>query len=226
LTWPDGALLDALFVVAALENALNEDSGRVDFVGGQFSGLHEVLDFGDRDFASGGHHRIEVAGSAFKYEVAHGIAFPSFDDGKIRSEPMFQEIIFAVKFPNFLAISDFRAIACGRVKRGNARATCPYALCERALRNQIDFQFAREQLPFKFGIFPYIAADHLFNLPRFEHQSDPKIIDTRIVGDASEAFGTLFDQCCDAIFWNSAQPKSAKHEGHAVLDVFDGLFGA
>ncbi len=226
IAWADGALLDALFVVAALEDALHEDAGRMDFVGGKFAGLHEVLDFCDRDFARSRHHRIEVAGGALEHKIAHGIALPSLDDGKIRPEPVLQEVVFTVKFADFLAVGDFRAVACGCVECGNTGAPCAYALGERALRDQIDLQFARQQLPFEFRIFPDVAADHLLDLPRFEHEADSEIVNTCIVGDAGEALGPLLDQCRNAIFGDSAQTKSAEHERHAVLDVFDGLFGA
>ena len=43
----DGALLDPLLVVAALDDALHEDARRVDLVGIELAGRDQLLDFGD-----------------------------------------------------------------------------------------------------------------------------------------------------------------------------------
>src|SRR5262249_59262869 len=78
-----GSLLDVLYRVGYVHQALHVDAWRDDVVRIDIAGLHEVLDFGHGDLAGGGHHWIEVARGLAVNEVALGIAHPSMDDREI-----------------------------------------------------------------------------------------------------------------------------------------------
>ena len=55
-----GAKLDAFLVLAALDDAVDEDARRVDLVRIQLADFDELLDLGDADRATSGDHRVEV----------------------------------------------------------------------------------------------------------------------------------------------------------------------
>ncbi len=70
----DGALLNALFVALALENALHENPRRVNFIGVEGPFRHQFLDLGNGDFAGHGHHGVEIPRRRLVDEVAGSIA--------------------------------------------------------------------------------------------------------------------------------------------------------
>src|SRR5690606_2282863 len=89
-----GSLFDSFFIMRALEAALNIYARRMDLIGIQLSGLDQLLDFCDGDFARRGHHGVEVAGRAAVDKVPHVIALPGLYDGVVSPQPAFHQIHF------------------------------------------------------------------------------------------------------------------------------------
>ena len=78
-----------------------------------------------------------------------------------------------------------------------------------SLRYQIEVDPAAQHHFFKQFVFPNIAAyvgiDHAF----FEHQAKAKTVDPHIVADGLEMAGVLFNERCNQVFRNPAQPEAA-----------------
>ena len=68
--------LDALLRLRIVDEALNEDAGRVNLVGVEFAGLDDDLGLCDGDAAAGGDVGIEVARGAAVDEVAVRVGLP------------------------------------------------------------------------------------------------------------------------------------------------------
>ena len=140
------AEFDALVGAADFDDALDENAGRVDVVGIDLAGRHQMLDFGDGDLGRGRHHRIEIARGLAIDEIACGIALPGVDDGEIGEQPALHHIFLAVEFLHFLAFGDQRADAGLGVEGRNAGAAGADALGQRALRIEFEFQFAGQDI--------------------------------------------------------------------------------
>src|SRR5260370_37963950 len=79
LHFPNGAPLDALFVLGTLKNGVDENTGRMNLIRVELAELYELFDFGDDVVGGGGHHWIEVARRLSIVEIAPETAFTSFD---------------------------------------------------------------------------------------------------------------------------------------------------
>src|SRR5688572_16167290 len=108
-------LLNAFFVIFALENALYKNSRRVDHIRVKLTGWNKFFYFGNGDFTGSSHHWVEIAGSSFIDQVTGGIAFPGFYKGKIGFQPLFHQVHFSVEFARFFAFAHFGSVA-GRGK--------------------------------------------------------------------------------------------------------------
>src|SRR5208282_625563 len=166
--WPlhfaHGALLDALFEVLALKNGIHIDSRRVHKIGINFPGFHKFFHLCNYEVSSRSHHWIQIARRLAIDEVAPAIALPRFDKGEIGSQRTFQDVHSAAKFAGLLAFGHNRPKACGRVKRGNARATRAQPPRERPLGIQLQFEFTAERELLEVLIPPDIRGDHLLDL--------------------------------------------------------------
>src|SRR5262245_49805470 len=91
-----GALLDALLVLA-LDDAVDEDAGRVDAVGVERAQGHDLLDLGDADPAAGGGVGVEVAGGLAVDEVPLLVALPGLDDGEVGDDAALEDVGGAVE---------------------------------------------------------------------------------------------------------------------------------
>ena len=115
-----------------MHDALDENAGRMDGVGIDFSCLHEMLDFRDRHLRRRRHHRIEIAGRLAIDEIAFGIALIGVDDRDIGDEFALHDIVRAVEFAQLLPLgndgSDARFCEkcreCPRRLPGSARPAC------------------------------------------------------------------------------------------------------
>src|SRR5262249_14650628 len=131
---PHRSLLDRLFVLRALEDALHVDAGRVDLIGVELSDVDELLDLGDGDAPGGGAHRVEVARRLSIDEVAPAVALPRLDDGEVAGDRLLEHARAAVPHARLLALGALGAVAGRRVERGDAGAAGAQPLGERALR--------------------------------------------------------------------------------------------
>src|SRR5262249_10614565 len=145
--------------------------------------LHKVLDFGDGDFAGGGHHRIEVARGLAIDEVALGIAHPGMHNREICGERALHDIALTVELALLLALRYLSPSAGSREECRNAGAARADTLGQRALRIELDLEFIREILLRKRLVLPNIGRDHLLYLPAVEQNAEADAVDAAIVGD-------------------------------------------
>src|SRR6266849_4492061 len=136
--------LDFFLVVGALEDGVYEDAGGVDLVGRELAEFDELLYFSDHVIGGGGHHGIEVARSLAVDKIAPAIAFPGLDESEVAPQSALKDVVAAAEFAGFLSFGDHGAVAGGRVKSRNARASRTDALGESALRIQLDLDFTAQ----------------------------------------------------------------------------------
>src|SRR6266436_3758523 len=105
-----------------------------------------LLDFRHGDLACGGHHWIEVARGLAVNEVALGIAHPSMDDREIGDKPALHDVEPAINLALLLALRNLSPGAGAGEERRDAGAAGADTLGQRALRIELDLQFAREVL--------------------------------------------------------------------------------
>src|SRR5260370_21624052 len=134
--------VDFFFVVGALEDGVYEDARGVDRVRGELGELDELFYFGDHIIGGGGHHGIEVARCFSVDEITPAIAFPGLDESEIAAQSAFEDVVAAVEVARFFSFRDHGAVAGRGVENGNDRASRPDALREKALRIQLDLDFA------------------------------------------------------------------------------------
>ena len=140
-------------------------------------------------------------------------------------QPGFHQVHFAVELAAFLAFAHFGAVAGRGKKSRNARAARPAALGQGALRNQLHFQLAAEQLALKLGVFAHVAGNHLLYLLGLQQQANAKVVDARVVRDAGEVFHAEAQQLLNGVFGNAAEAEAAEHQGHAIGDALEGFLG-
>ena len=212
-----GAELDPLFVAFSLDDAVDEDARRVDLVGIELADLDELLDFGDADFAAARDHRVEVPRGFSKDEVAGFVALPRFHERNLGLDAGFEHVFLAVENFRLLALGQFGAEAGARVKPRDARAARAQPLGERALRDQLEFEFTRQHLALELLVLADVGGHHLFHLPGGEQNPHAEAIHARVVADDGEAFHAAVVQRGDEIFRNAAQPEPARSDRHVVV---------
>src|SRR5258707_6137005 len=139
-----GAALDALFVLGALEDGVHENAWRMHLVRRKLAWLDKLFDFGNHVVGGRGHHGIEVARGLAIDKVAPAVALPRLDEREIAAQAPLHHVHAAVELARLFAIRDHRAVAGGGVERGNARASRAEAFAQRALRIELDLQFAAQ----------------------------------------------------------------------------------
>ena len=80
-----------------MHEPVNEDSWRVYFIGIEFTRLHQLFDFGHRDFAAGSCVRIEIARGAAVDEIAVQIGLPCFHQREVGLNAAFKDVSLASK---------------------------------------------------------------------------------------------------------------------------------
>ena len=175
--------------------------------------------------AGGGHHGVEVARGAAVDEVALRVAAPGFDEGEVGFEGGLEEVRFAVEVAGLLAVGDDGADAGGGVEGGDACAAGADALGEGALRDEVDFEFAGDDLLLEQLVFADVASGVGGDQAGFEHEAHAESVDAHVVGDGVEAGDAAADESGDAVFGNAAEAEAAEHEGGAVGDVVEGRVG-
>ena len=107
-------------------------------------------------------------------------------------------------------------------KARNARAARPAALGQRALRNQLHFQLAAQQLALELGVFAHVAGNHLAHLLGLQQPADAEVINACVVGDASEVAYAEAQDFLNRVFGDAAQAEAAEHQGHAIGEALQG----
>src|ERR1700687_5936425 len=128
------AFLDAFFVICALEDGVDKNSGCVDPVRRKLAEIDQLLNFGDNVIGGGSHHGIKVACGFAIDEIAPAVAFPGFDKREISAEGAFEYVAASVEVASFLAVGDHGAVTGGGVAGGGARSAGAKTFRESSLR--------------------------------------------------------------------------------------------
>src|SRR5438477_5187766 len=220
---PHRALLDPLLVVRSLEDALHVHRRDVDGVGIELADFDQVLDLGDGDSCRGAHHRREVPRRLAEYQVAPLVALPGADDRVIGLERLLEDHLAPVDDAALLALCDLRACSGRSEEAAQAGASRADALRQRALRIQLNFELAAEELPLEFLVLADVARDHLAHLARLQEHSQPLVGRSAVVRDDREVLDSFAVDRGDQVLRIPAQPEPARHDHRAFLHVADRL---
>ena len=141
---------------------------------------------------SGCHHWVEVPCGLTKDQVAVSIAFPRFDNREISHEASFHDAVDAIEVAGLFSVCDDRSETGRREECWDTSATSANTLGQRSLWDQLNFEFAAQELGFEGLVFADIARDHLFDLLGFEEKAKTFPVNPTVVGDDGElvhAFG-------------------------------------
>ena len=137
----------------------------MNFVLIQLTRFYQVLHFGDCHLPCGGHDRVKIARGFPEDQITLRVTHIRFDNSNVSNEPRLHHVIFSIKCPGFLAISDLCAKTCFCEKRWYAGPASTNTFCKRPLRVELQLQFPIKVLLLKGFIFAHIRGDHFFNLP-------------------------------------------------------------
>ena len=207
-----------LLAGADLDDALDENAGRMDVVGIELAGRHQMFDFGHGDLCGGRHHRIKIARGLAIDQVAGGVALPGVHDREIGEQPALHDVFLAVELLHFLAFGDQRADAGLGVEGRDAGAAGADALGQRSLRIEFEFQLAGEILLGEQLVLADIGRDHLLDLPRLQQAAEPDAVDPGIVGDHGQVLHAGIADRVRQGLGDAAQAEAAGHDHHAVLE--------
>src|SRR5271169_712048 len=158
------AFFDALGVIRALENSIDENARGVHMIRWKRTGLDEFFYFRDHVVGSRGHHWVEIARCLAEKEVAHAVTLPSLDESKISTQRPLQNEVAAIEFAGFLSLGNHSAIASRRVERGNPSAARAQTFRKRALRIQFYLQFSAQNELLEQLVLANVGGDHFADL--------------------------------------------------------------
>src|SRR5882724_10571027 len=222
---PQGAALDALFILGALEDGVYVDAGGVDLVGFELADFHKLFNFGDDVIGGGGHHGIEVARSLAIDEIAPAVAFPGFDESEIAAQAAFKDIHPAIELSSLFAFGNHRAVASRCVEAGDPGTACAQPLRKRTLRIELELQFAAGHQLLEQFVFTNIRGNHLFDLAVLQQHADTEAIDPGIVTRNRKILRAFAVHCRYQVLGNAAQAKAAHKDGGTVFEIGDGYVG-
>ena len=212
-----GAELDPLLVFLALDDPVDINARRVDLIGIEFADFDQFLDLRDADLAAGRDHRVEIPRRFSVDEVAGFIALPCLHQRNLGRDARLEHIFLVAEIFRLFAFGQFRAEAGARVKSRDARAARAQSFRQRALRNQLELEFAREHLPLELLVLAHIGSHHFFHLPRREQNAHPETIHARVVAHDGQSFHAAVVQRRDQILRDAAQPEAAGSDRHVVV---------
>jgi hypothetical protein len=137
---------------------------------------------------------------------------------KIGKQAALQNIVLTVELLHFLAVSNQSPDACLGVESGDTGTACPHPLGQRTLRTKLDFQLARQILPFKFLILTHVGRDHFPDLPRAQQLAESFAINACVVAGDGQALHSAGDDRINQSFGNAAQSESASCDQHVVFE--------
>src|ERR1700712_613834 len=85
--------LDALAAAADLHDALHENARQMHVLGVERAGLHELLDFRDRDLAGHRAQRVEIARRFVKDQVAVPVADAGAHEREIGDDALLERVV-------------------------------------------------------------------------------------------------------------------------------------
>ena len=143
-------------------------------------------------------------------------AFQAWIDRQVGAQTALHHVGAAVEFLGLLALGDLRAGAGGGEERRNACPAGADALGQRALRVELDLQFAGEVLLRERRVLADIGADHLAHLPRLQQHAQTDLVDAGVVRDDRQAFTPLSRIASISAAGMPHRPEPAGHDRHAV----------
>ena len=197
----DGALFDPFVHRVQFDDAVDEDAGGDDVVRIDLPGFNQVLDLHHHGFAGGGHDRIEVPRGLSIDQIALGVGLPGMDDRQIGAQSALLHIQPAVEFLLRLALGDLRARPGGGEERRNPGAARADSFRQRALRVELDLQFAGQVLLGEGGVLADVGADHLPHLPGLQQHPQPDVVDAGVVGDDGQVLDAAVADRLDQGRW-------------------------
>ena len=205
---------------------LHENAGRDHVIGIKRTGLDQMLDFGDGDATGRRHHGVEVPRGPSIHKVSDPIAFPGAHERKIGANRGLEHIVLSVDQPSLLPFRDNRPVGRRREKAADAGAAGANALGKRALRHELDFQFAAQILPLELLVLANIGRHHLPHLVRLQQDANAEIVHARVVADDGQIPGAARVQGLNEVFGNPAEPEAAHQNRRTVGHERHGGFGA
>ena len=191
----------------------------------QFAQLDKLLNFRDNVVRRGHHHRVVISGGLAKHQIAPAVALPRFHKSEVAAQGAFQQVRTPIKNAHRFSLGDHGAKSGGSEKRRNSRAARAQALGQRALRIQLHFKFPGQNQFLEQFVFAHVGGDHLLHLTRLQQQSDAEVVQSGVVADDREIFGTRALHRGDQVFRNAAETETAHQYGCAVPQIFNGLGG-
>src|SRR6476646_7693280 len=126
-----------------LHDPLDEDAGRHDRLGIQYTEPNDFAHLRDRAFRRARHDRPEVARGLAVDEIAPAVGTIGLDQRVIRTDRIFEHVATPVDLARLLPLRKQRAVAGRREEAADADARCHDALGEVALRHQLELDLAR-----------------------------------------------------------------------------------
>ena len=117
-----------------------------------------------------------------------------------------------------LALGQFGAEAGAGVEPRDARAARAQPLGQRALRNQLEFEFTGQHLALELLVLAHVGGHDLLHLPGGEQNAHAEAVHAGIVADDGEAFHAAVVQCGDEILRDAAESEPARGDRHVVVE--------
>src|SRR5690606_30939319 len=103
---------------------------------------------------------------------------------------------------------------------------CTQLFGQRALRRELELEFACQILAFEFLVLADIRSDHLADLTGFQQLTQAKAVDARVIADAGQVLNPGIAQRRDQRLGNTAEAEAAHGDrltiGHYAFQCFCG----
>src|SRR4051812_30699752 len=147
----------------------------------------------------------EVASRAAEHQVARLVGLPGLDQRDVRIERQLHHVLLAVELADLLAVCHDGAHARLGEERRDAGAAGAQLLGQRALRREVELEFAGQVLALEFLVLADVARDHLADLARLEQLAQAEAIDPRVVRDHRQILDAAVTQGVDQRLGNAAK---------------------
>ena len=178
---------------------------------------HDVVWLGDHDFGRERHDRIEIVRGQRVFEVAVVVGLLAADEGEVALDRLFQQVGLAVDLDGLLALFNQGADAGRSEDAAETDAAGANALDERALRRELDLDFARDHLLLRLGVEADVGGDELCNRAGRDELADAVAGGSRVVRDDGQVLDAAHDYRVD-------EPMG-RADAHEAADQADAPLG-
>src|SRR6185436_12621187 len=109
------------------------------------------------------------------------VALPRLHEGEVRLERLLEDVPAPVDLAGLLPLGDHGPVARRREEAADPGPAGADPLGERALRDELDLELARERELLEVLVLAHVARDHLPDLARLEEDPDPEVVDAGVV---------------------------------------------